>query len=103
MPYKYYFEAELYKSPKTFNRQIIQAGLPQSENDFNGVNRPQGFAKQIKVTLHPTDSKLIFELQSQIPQQPQNYLRCTQTFSKSLASQPGVNQYVCGTHLLQQI
>ena len=98
MMYRYKFRA--YFLSGLFNPVLLSQAVPAAERIFNSLDRKN--YKHVTITINPTHNCLEITLESGIQLDAVNYLRSIQYFSKALAWQPGMGQYIVDGRLLVQ-
>ena len=98
MMYRYKFRA--YFVSGLFTPVLLSQAVPVAERIFNSLGRKN--YKHVTITINTTRKCLEITLESSIPLAAVNYLMSIQYFSKSLALQPGMGQYIVDGRLLIQ-
>lgn len=83
-----------------FNVSILNPAISTAVAFFNSLPRKVGYKKHIVVNVNHNLRCLSIDLESDIPLAPVNYLRAAQYFSKVLALQPGMGNYIVNGRLL---
>ena len=94
LTYKYDFQA--YFISKNFDTSVLKDAVRIAENNFNNLSRAEGFEKKISVIVDNKAKCLKISSHSNIFVEKRNYLRSLQYFSKDLAKQKGLKEYIIG-------
>ncbi len=97
----YYFNFSAYFVCGKFNAALLQAVIPTVVGIFNSLPRKQGTRMRIDVSINTSNECLDITLGTEKMCQPRNCLRRMQYFSKILAKQPGMRNYVINGELLR--
>ncbi len=97
--YSYNFSA--YFLCRYFNAALLQTVIPTVVGIFNSLPRKKGTRMKIDVSINTSNECLDITLRTEKMCQPRNCLRRMQYFSKILAKQPGMGNYVINGELLR--
>lgn len=77
----------------------ITTAIKSSLQRFNSINRKH--YKHLTVTIG-NNGELLYKLESNVPIDSKNLLRCTQQFSKELSKEELMNTYIVPNRLLKR-